>query len=57
MVFMLLTAMVIEAKAQSDWPPEVTIRYLNSSGQEKEGFKFAPEENAVGTHNFTFTVE
>ena len=45
------------AKAQSDWPPEVTIRYLDSSGKEQEAFKFAPEENVEGTHEFTFMVE
>ena len=45
------------AKAQSDWEPEVTIRYLNSSGQEQEAFKFTPEKNVVGKHDFTFTVE
>lgn len=45
------------AKAQSGWEPEVTIRYLDSSGQEQEGFKFTPEENVEGTHDFTFTVE
>ncbi len=45
------------AKAQSEWEPEVTIRYLNSSGQEQEAFNFAPEENIEGTHEFTFTVE
>ena len=44
------------AKAQSDWPPEVTVRYLNASGEEQEGFKFTPEENVVGRHEFTFTA-
>ena len=45
------------AKAQSDWPPEVAIRYLDRSGKEQEAFKFAPEENVEGTHEFTFMVE
>ena len=43
--------------AESDWPPEVTIRYLLASGEEKEAFKFEPEENFEGKHSFTFTVE
>jgi uncharacterized protein YraI len=43
--------------AESDWAPEVTIRYLTDSGEEKEGFKFEPEEDIEGRHEFTFMVE